>query len=66
MIKSNLSLACIGEYSSFPKYICNDCEQELWTEKSERTNWQEWLITKKGIRHFKTRCNHKKTAEAKQ
>ena len=51
------SLFLVGEYSSYPKFNCPVCGNDLWTEQSERTNGQEWLFTQKGIRHYKSKCN---------
>lgn len=52
-----LGLPLVGEYSSIPRHECPRCGEPLWTERSERTGWQEWLFTRDGRRHFKTRCN---------
>ena len=45
------------EYSIYPKYKCGHCGEKLWTMKGPKTNYQEWLRTKDGRRHFKNRCN---------
>jgi len=45
------------EFRSKFVYWCPMCEQDLWTEKSERTNHQEWWFTKDKKRHFKNHCN---------
>jgi hypothetical protein len=43
--------------SIYPQYICKSCGKELWLERSDRTGWREWLVTKQGKHHYKTRCN---------
>jgi len=53
----HLGLGRPVELSLGPVYHCPICGQDLWTEKWEKTNWQEWCFTKDGKRHFKTRCN---------
>lgn len=52
----HLSLPRVAECSMHPKYKCNKCGEILWTERSIRSGGQEWLITKDGKRHYKTRC----------
>lgn len=47
----------IGGGSIYPEYECRMCGQKLWTRKGEWTGWKEWLVTKNGKRHYKTRCN---------
>jgi hypothetical protein len=42
-----------------PAYRCKICGELLWTEKSPRTSWKEWLFTEDDRRHFKSRCNLK-------
>jgi hypothetical protein len=51
------SLPLVGEYSTYPEFRCKSCGADLWTERSGRTGWRTWLVTKTGLRHFKTRCN---------
>ena len=54
----NLPLYCEGSLG--PKYRCKICGALLRTERSEKTNWQEWLYDiKTGKRHFKTKCKEK-------
>lgn len=59
--KEHLRLPFVGEFSLGPKYVCSVCGEKLRTEKSERTNWQEWYFTIDGRRHYKNRCNLKET-----
>lgn len=61
---NHLALNLAAEISLGPAYRCNTCGNALWTEKSDRTNWQEWLFTEDGRRHFKGRCNLKRGAPA--
>lgn len=55
----------IGEYSLKPKYDCPVCGEALWTERSGRPRYQQWLFTGDRRRHYKTRCNLKKKTEQK-
>lgn len=56
--KEHLVLSFGAELSLGPRYHCNVCGEDLWTERSERTNFQEWLFAKGGSRrHYKHRCN---------
>jgi len=52
----HLSLQKTAECSMHPVYKCEDCGRELWSERSVRSGWKEWLITKDNQRHFKSRC----------
>lgn len=52
----HLSLGKTAECSMHPVYSCTVCGQKLWTERSIRSGWKEWLITEGNQRHFKTRC----------
>jgi hypothetical protein len=52
-----LSLPCVGTFSSKPIYRCKTCGAGLYTERSDRSQGNEWLFTRDGKRHFKTRCN---------
>lgn len=63
--KEHLGLTFAGEFSLGPKYICKVCGEKLRTEKSEKTNWQEWWFTMDGRRHYKTRCNLKEVKTKK-
>ena len=55
--KEHLELSFAGEISLGPKYVCKVCGEKSHTEKSGRTNWQEWLFTSDNRRHYKIRCN---------
>lgn len=57
--KKLLGMGLVGEYSSRPKYFCPVCKHGLYTERSSRTGWNEWLFSEDGRRHYKTRCNLK-------
>ncbi len=54
---TKLGLTKISSGSIYPKFTCSICKEALWTERSERTNWNEWLVTENGKRHYKTKCN---------
>jgi len=54
--KNHLGLRLVGEYSSGVVFVCKKCKAELYTEKSNRTGWKEWLFTREGKRHYKTKC----------
>lgn len=56
----HLGLPCVGEYSMGYPWICKTCGKKLRTEKSAKTNWQEWYFTADNKRHFKNKCNIKK------
>lgn len=60
MENTHLGLGLAAELSLGPKYVCRVCGEKLRTEKSERTNGEEWWFTMDGRRHYKTRCNLKK------
>lgn len=60
MTKSHLKLSFGAELSIYPKYECPLCHSKLWVERSERTNWQEWLFAEGWRRHYKNRCNFQK------
>jgi len=53
----HLSLGRPVEMSFEPKYVCKVCGEKLYTRRSPKTKWQEWLYTKDGRRHFKNKCN---------
>ena len=53
----HLGMAKVAECSMHPEYECPTCKKKLWTERSQRSNWKEWLITEDGRRHFKSRCH---------
>jgi hypothetical protein len=55
----HLGLKLVGEFSTKPKFRCTACGRELWTERSQRTGGNLWLVTKGGKHHFKKRCNMK-------
>jgi len=57
--KEHLDLPFVGEFSLGPRYVCKICVEELVTEKSERTRWQEWWLTTDGMIHHKNWCNLK-------
>lgn len=46
-----------AECSMNPVFKCTKCGQKLYSERSVRSNWKEWLITEDFLkRHFKSRC----------
>lgn len=54
---THLRLTLAAELSLGPRYRCPVCGEQLWTERSARTHWQEWWFTRDRRRHYKTRCN---------
>ena len=52
----HLSLGKVAECSMHPVCTCNECGRKLWSERSVRSGFKEWLITKDNQRHFKTKC----------
>lgn len=46
MKHKHLGMFMVGEYSLKPKYDCPVCGEVLWTERSGRTRYQQWLLTK--------------------
>ena len=57
LTKLHQSLGEPATLSLKPRYYCPVCKEPLWTERSQRTRWQEWLFAKGWKRHYKTRCN---------
>ena len=62
-VKEHIALQFAADISIDPEYHCSGCEEDLWTERSARTGWQEWYFTRDGRRHYKTKCNLKKGEE---
>lgn len=46
----------VAECSMRPEWECPTCKRKLWTERSVRSGWKEWLITEDNKRHFKSKC----------
>lgn len=63
-VKEHIPLQFAADLSLGAKYHCNECGEDLWTERSARTGWQEWYFTRDGRRHYKTKCNLKKSGES--
>lgn len=59
-MEEHLNLPFAGEFSLGYQWKCAQCQEELRSEKTDKTNWQTWYFTHDDRRHYKSKCNIRK------